>query len=48
MTDALAIMVFAVVESGSLLPFESHSFGHISDQIIRILTLLETDRRPPV
>jgi len=35
-TDALAVIVFAAIESGSTLPFDSQSFRDISDQAIHL------------
>ena len=43
MNDAVAIIVFAVIECGSLLPFESQSFGDVLDQAYHIHRLLEAD-----
>ena len=39
--EAVAIIIFAVIECGSLLPFESQNFSDILDQIFYIQQILE-------
>jgi len=46
-TDALAVIVFAAVESGSTLPFDSQTFRDISDQVIHFHRTLDANVHQP-